>query len=337
MSAVAILRAVAIRVAWVAVALLIALGAAGVVSAMNRPPDTLGRPELTWAGDRASRPALDAVTEDLQGLADEVDALGTTAREALSQVVAGDVAALQSTVSDGTIRLGGVQARAARLQASLASVPHTEDDWALHVSGAVRGRYEQLAAAAGLTAGLETDWSLFTGRSLAAARLSGLLTRHDEETAGAARLGSQGRYREALAQLDASDATIAEARSLRDSLARTAEVGTLTAWLDRNADYDTALRELYAALIESDARMTGDVRRAMDREQRARAGLPGDTRGLVVIMSDIAQGGLNQAVIAIEEARGSLAEALEVQEQLRDGGGDGEDGEPGEDGIELPG
>ena len=40
---------------------------------------------------------------------------------------------------------------------------------------------------------------------------------------------------------------------------------------------------------------------------------------MVVIMSDIAQGGLNQAVIAIEEARGSLAQALEVQQQLRDG------------------
>jgi hypothetical protein len=49
--------------------------------------------------------------------------------------------------------------------------------------------------------------------------------------------------------------------------------------------------------------------------------LPGDTRGLVVIMVDIAQGGLNQAVISIEEARGSLAGALDVQRQLQAGPG----------------
>ena len=55
----------------------------------------------------------------------------------------------------------------------------------------------------------------------------------------------------------------------------------------------------------------------MSRSTRSQ--LPGDTRALVVITSDIAQGGLNEAVIAIEEARGALAEALEVQEQLQDG------------------
>ena len=67
--------------------------------------------------------------------------------------------------------------------------------------------------------------------------------------------------------------------------------------------------------------MNAEVRKAFDLEQQARAQLPGDTRAMVVIMSDIAQGGLNQAVIAIEEARGSLAQALEVQQQLRDGRG----------------
>ena len=64
---------------------------------------------------------------------------------------------------------------------------------------------------------------------------------------------------------------------------------------------------LYKALIKSGARVNAEVRKAIDAEQQARAQLPGDTRALVVIMSDIAQGGLNQAVIAIEEARGSLA------------------------------
>ena len=36
---------------------------------------------------------------------------------------------------------------------------------------------------------------------------------------------------------------------------------------------------------------------------------PPDARALVVILGDVARGGLNQAVIVIEEARGRLLEA----------------------------
>jgi hypothetical protein len=316
---VAIIRTVATRVGWVAVALLVAFGTAGIVATMNHMPGTPGRPELTWAGDAAMRPALDAATDDLQALSDQVDQLGTTARLALSQVVAGDADLLQETITAGTLRLGGVEGLSRDLEASLGEVPHAGPDWALYVSADLRRRYDELAATSGLTAGLEDDWASFTGRSLAASHLSTLLARHDEETGAAARLGSDGRYRDALDQLSTSDATLAQARDLRDDLAGSTDVATLTAWLDRNAEYDAALRELYAALIKSDARVTAEVRRAFDREQRARAQLPGDTRALVVIMADIAQGGLNQAVIAIEEARGSLGEALEVQLELRDG------------------
>lgn len=309
----------AIRLAWILVALLISFGTAGFLATMSQPPGTAGRPELTWNGDAAMEPALDAATDDLRSLSDEVDALGATARQALSQVVGGDVDPLGQAIADGTLQLARVQALADSLGASLADVPHTGVDWELYVSAGLHRRYEQLAGTSSLATGLEDDWASFTGRSLAATRLTTLLTRHDEETAAAARLGSDGRYRDALAQLDRSDATIAESLQLRDDLAGTTEISTLSAWLERNAAYDAALRNLYEALIKSDARITDPVRKAFDREQQARAQLPGDTRGLVVILSDVAQGGLNQAVIAIEEARGLLATALEVQEQLRDG------------------
>ena len=56
-------------------------------------------------------------------------------------------------------------------------------------------------------------------------------------------------------------------------------------------------------------RRAGSPRRRCPRTQRA----------IVVIMSDIARGGLNQAVIAIEQARGALAGALDVQHRLQQG------------------
>jgi hypothetical protein len=57
--------------------------------------------------------------------------------------------------------------------------------------------------------------------------------------------------------------------------------------------------------------VTPAIREALAAEQEARDQLPEDTRGMVIIMSEIGRGGLNQAVIAIEQARGELDGALE--------------------------
>jgi len=104
---------------------------------------------------------------------------------------------------------------------------------------------------------------------------------------------------------------------VRDRLAATTDVATLTRWINRNEAYDAALRNLYEVLIDADGKVTKAVREAFADEQAARKRLPVDTRPLVVIMADVAQGGLNQAVISIEETRQSLADALEIQRQLQ--------------------
>jgi hypothetical protein len=312
------LRAVLAAIVWVAIALVVAVGVAGIAATMNRAPGTPARAELTWAGDHEAGTALDAATVDLQALSDRVDDLGSTARNALGQVAAGDVDGLQDSIAQGTLLLDAVDAATATLSTSLGDVPHAGGDWELDVSAPTRHRYEELAGSTTLTTGLERDWAQFAGRALDAATMTQLLAAHDTQTAGAAREGTAGRYREALKALDDSDATIAHARELRDALATTSDVTTLTSWIDRNAAYDAALRKLYDALIESKGRVTAPVRKAIDAERAARGQLPADTRPLVVIMSDIAQGGLNQAVISIEEVRGALNEALDTQQQLEE-------------------
>jgi hypothetical protein len=311
------IRSLVAGLTWVALAVVIAAGIAGVAATMNRAPGTPAREELTWVGDRESEPSLDAATVELQALADHVDELSSTARDALVHVTSGDLDALQQAIANGTLQLDAVDAATTDLRVALVSVPHAGRDWALEVSEGQHHRYDELAKTAALTAGLEDDWAAFTGRALDAATMRLLLERHDQETASAAAEGTAGRYQGALDRLAASDATIVQARALRDRLAKTTDVTTLTTWIDRNADYDAALRRLYRALIESKGRVTDPVRKAFDDERAARAQLPKDTQALVVIMSDIAQGGLNQAVISIEEARGALGEALDVQEQLR--------------------
>ena len=191
-----ILRTTATRIAWVSLSLLIALGSAGIVAAMGHAPGTAARPELTWAGDAAVASALDAATGDLEALAAEVDALGATARVALSQVVAGDADALQATIASGTRSVADVQKLSSELEQSLAAVPHTGEDWALHVSADSRNRFDQLALTAGVTKGIGDDWAALTGRSIDATRVSALLTSHDEQTAAAAKLEWEGEYQE---------------------------------------------------------------------------------------------------------------------------------------------
>lgn len=312
MTALGTLRAFLPRLAWLAVAAVIAAGSAGLVTAMQRQPAAT-EPELTFAGDEAARPALDAATDELRVLSDEVEVFGSMVRQTLAAVVGGDVANMEALINLGNAQLATVDRQAAELEAAVAAVPGMEAGSELAISPDLRRRHAALVVATGLTGGFDAGWGMFTGRALAAASLTTLLTRHDQETAAAASEGSAAHYEEALTLLDRSDATIAEGRALAQQLGEAAEVPTLVTWLDRNSDYDAALRDLYQSLVDARGRVTDKVRAAFAAEKEARARLPEDTRGLLVIMAEVAQGGLNQAVISIEEARGSLSAALDAQ------------------------
>ncbi|TME83123.1 MAG: hypothetical protein E6I45_04470 [Chloroflexi bacterium] len=127
------------------------------------------------------------------------------------------------------------------------------------------------------TAGLRDSWNQLTAGTVAAIKLSTLLSTHDRQTATAARTGTRGDYMTALAQLDEADATIAQSEELRDQLANTVDVSVLTTWLDRNAAYDKALRNLYSALQKSKGKATAAVKAASKAEQQAREQLPPDS------------------------------------------------------------
>ncbi len=308
------LRRLLLAFVWLLIAALVALGAAGLATAANHPPQADARPELTWTGDRQAIQALDAATGKLQALAAAVDALGSSSRTALASLVAGDTSTLTTTLDTGSAQLSVVSSAAADLHAALNAVPFTGDDAALHVSAATLARYRLLSATPALSAGLESDWAVLSARAMAASGVPDLLASHDQQTSAAAKQGEAGHYQQALALLDGPDATIAQARSLAASLSTNADVTTLTQWIDRQAAYDGALRQLYGAMLSSRGKVTNAVRAAFAAEEAALAALPTNTKGIVVIMGDIARGGLNQVVIDIEVARGSLAAALAAQQ-----------------------
>ena len=310
------LSLVVMPVVWVLVAALVAFGGAGLVATSTTLPTAshgadIHRAEPVFASDPTVEPALVAATSSLDGLTSALDDLSGSARDALALMTANDADRLQTAMTTGTVALATVQERARSLDAAVAAVPFTGSDWQLHMTSEQHGRYEALASTAGLTDGLADAWATFTAGALDAVTVTGLLVRHDRETAAAAAEGTAAHYKAAIRLLDVPDATIAEARALQDQLASHTDISTLRAWIDANQAYDQALRALYTALSKSGGRVTKAVHAGLDAEQSARAGLPKDTGGLVVILSDIAQGGLNQAVISIEEARGAASAALD--------------------------
>ena len=230
-----------------------------------------------------------------------------------------DLERLDAAIADGTAMVDAIEADIAQLRASLAAVPWIGPGERLVLSPGVRARYDAITETISMASGLGDEWRALVRGVSGASRLITLLEVQEQEAAAAAGEGSNRRWRAALLHIDAAEAALDEAATLRDRLRNTTDVATLTRWIDRNRAYDDALRTLYAALQASNGRTTAAVREAFTAERRAHARLPGDTRALVVIMADVAQGGLNQAVIAIELTRGELERALAGAADIRAG------------------
>lgn len=299
-------------VAWFVAAALLAFGSAGIVAATTRVPGTPARAELTWAADAAARAELDGVRVDLQHLADNVADLGTVARGAIAALSDHDATLLQTSIIDGTVRAVNIEGDAAAIRAELDALTAFGPGAATRLSRSLIDAYASMVTAAKASQGVEATWAILAESAIAADDLTTLLLEHDETVGAAALLGSGDDWAGALLKLDEADAIFADATAQRDILARTAEVTTLDEWLRRNERYDTALRTLYEALIASEGRVNDAVRAAFAEETAARADLPPDTRGLVLIIAEAGRGGLNNAVIEIETLRGRLFEALEA-------------------------
>ena len=305
------MRQILFAIAWLAAVLLISLGAAGLVAGMDTPATAESRPWLTARDDVPVGARLDAITADLAVVSERLDALGVQARGALAALVANDPTTAAQALDTGDALIADIRTRSAAIGTALADVPLIGTAEAEYRLGpAVRDRYARLAAALADTRGLDEAWTGLASGSASATRLSNLLAAHDEAALAAAAQGRDAEYAKALVTLDGADKAIADAHALRDRLAKTVDVATLDQWLDRSHEYDVALRELYRSLDESNGRVTKAVRAAIIEERKARDRLPPDTRGLVLIMAEIGRGGMNGAVIEIEQARGRLADAL---------------------------
>jgi hypothetical protein len=307
------LRSLLGALVWVLIIVVIALGAAGIVAAMDQPPGAPGRADVTAAGDAQVTPLLDAAQGDLSALADQVEALGVQARGALAALNGADPKVSDAAIARGDALVADVAARTVALRRELAAVPYVgTPSAALVISDAIVARHAALVAALDATDGLDFSWARLSIGAVAATKMSVTLAAHDRLVAQAADRGVHAKYAAALKLLDQATAQLALAHGVRDQLVSTVDVSVLDDWLKRNADYDIALRNLYIAISRVGKTVTPATRAAVKAETAARGRLPPDTRGLVIIMADIGRGGMTGAVIAIEDARAKLSAAIDA-------------------------
>ncbi len=305
-----LLRAV-LTVVWLLIVAVVSIGGAGLVAAMANQPGTPARAELTATGDAAATTALDAIQLELSAMSKDVERLGELGRGALTALVASDFATLDTAVADGQTLARAIDARSAQILEHARLVPGSGPEEPLVWSPETARRRDLALVAVASTGGLEASWTRLASGSLVANRLTALLTSHDATAGQAVATGRSLKYAEALKTLATAQAMLVQAGTLRDALANTVDVSTLTQWIDRNDEYDAALATLYQVSIAGKGKVTPAMIAAALAERKARDFLPSNTTGLVIILAEIGRGGLNQAVIGIEETRAKLQAAVD--------------------------
>jgi outer membrane murein-binding lipoprotein Lpp len=297
-------------IAWLALSAVLALGGAGLVGELTHPPGGVNREELTYPGDRLLKVRLDDASTRLQQIASDVDQLSTDAKAALEDLASTDPAALQKALEHGSGIAVILTGATTDLRNALAGLPGDEPDAVLRFSNATLVRRAAILAALDAAGGLADQWDHVTGRSVDAARLTALLQDHDKTVAAAISRGIAAKFADAVTILSSAKATLDEITLLKSAFSSGSEVTVLDAWLVSHSRYDAALNALYGALAKSGGKTNLAVQEAYRQEKIARALLPADNRSLVVIVAEFARGGLNQAVLAIEDASGRINAAL---------------------------
>ena len=294
---------------WLVLAAAVAFGAAGLTGQLTHPPGGATREELTYASDRALGARLDDATGRLKEVATNVDAMAAAAKAALGAISVADSTALKTNLERGNGAAVLISSASLDLRSSLAGLPGDAPDAAVEFSNATLVRRAQILASIDAAISLAESWETVTARSVDAARVVTLLQQHDTTILAATALGRAGSYQDANAQIEAARITLADVRSLRDQLVTSSDLTVLDEWADRNEHYDLVLEALYNALINSNGGNTLLVQAAVHNEKVAREALP-NGGAIVVIVAEIARGGLNQAVLAIDDARRRIDAAL---------------------------
>jgi hypothetical protein len=296
--------------AWTFLFAAFAVGGAGLIGESFHPPGSPARVELTWTGDAALAVPLDAATTQLQAISANVDELSADAKTALEELASTDPTRLRDALANGGQAAAAIATQARDLKEALAGLPGDGSAAALQYSNATLVRRASIIAALEAATSLASLWQSVTGGAANAAHLISLIDQHDQTVLAAAAQGRNHKYRAGATILDTALETIGSVQQLRVSLITGSSDTVLDEWIQRTSNYDKALQALYDALDKSHGVVTLDVQAKRRDEQAAFSQLPPDRRTIVVIVSEVARGGLTEAILAIDDAHAQIDDAL---------------------------
>ena len=289
-------------------AVLIALGGAGLVARADNFAGDVSRPELTWRYEQGVAPGLGQAITEARGVSDSTTKLSDAARAALVHLLGGNTAEVANDLGRGDLWLADIETRDAKISDLVAALPYLDSPQL--VSSATRQKIAALRAIVEATKALPDRWHQLEQGTVPAVDVTVVMQQHDATAFEASQSGVKEDYAGAITILDQAMGKLDQVAALRDKLAPVVDTATLSEWIDVNRVHDQALKDLYAALLATKGRVTDEVRQALAKYDQAKAQLPPDTRALVVILGDIALGGVNQAAIAVETVRGTVATSV---------------------------
>jgi hypothetical protein len=305
-----VLRGILRGAGWTIVFTTFAVAGAGLIGESFHPPGSLARAELTAAGDAALGGRLDAAATQLKAISANVDDLAADAKTALEEVASSDPTRLRDALARGGQAATAIATQTRDLKESLAGLPGDGPEAVLQYSNATLVRRAAIIAALDAATSLASLWQTVTGGAANAGHLINLIDKHDQTVLSAAAQGRDRHYKTGATILGTALETISQVQQLRATMIAGTGDTVLDEWISRTSTYDKALQALYLSLVKSHGKVTLDVQAKRRDERAAFSQLPPDRRTIVVIVSEVARGGLTEAILAIDEAHARIDDAL---------------------------
>ncbi len=301
------------RLGWLGLAVVLALGSAGVLAETSPTPDTGFRSELTYGNDRQLVERLDAALHDLTAVGQDVEALGGETRSLLAYVTQVNRKGLTDTYLAAERTLASIAGRSAELSSSLECSSWTAArtvSLKLVYDGLLVDRWRLACVAVGSVAPLDESWKAMVNGSQVAMSVADGIAGHDGYAGQALQAATQGHYPEALGLLQQATNALAGTKRIATSFtAAGRDVSTLNQWLGRIDAMDIALGMLWQAMVDSKGKITPEVTASLRTVAEAQALLPQTNAVLSVVLYELADNLIAEG-ISIEQARGQFAIAL---------------------------
>ena len=295
------------RLAWLGIAVAVALGSAGVVAGTSHIPGS-ARAELTYAADKELSAQLDDAVSKLLLTSRQVDTLGQMARNARGAVSALNKVSLGAAEDDGNRALLTIQTQVASLDRQLGCTGWTaqrEIELIKVNSPSLIDRYHQICRALAAMDPLADDWRSLVAGTGTVMQVVGDINTHDVQAAAGLQAAAKGRYADALDSLTKGRAALDDASQICQQFAKLTDVSTLSKSIERYQLMDDALEMLWTQEKASGGKVTPQVQAALKVVNQRRAMLPNSNAFIAIVAYELS-GQITTDAIDIEVARNDL-------------------------------